>query len=64
MRSRDPRDPIYHDVDGEKAEASFVRRHQKWVAKQEPYYQQYFCAHGYYTGYNGTFAHTCPRCSK
>jgi hypothetical protein len=51
-------------VDGEKAEASFVRRHQKWVAKQEPYYQQYFCAHGYYTGYNGTFAHTCPRCSK
>jgi hypothetical protein len=63
MRSRDPSDPIYHDIKGDAAEPAFVNRHNKWAAKQPAAHQRYFCEHGYYVGHNEVFAKSCPGCA-
>jgi hypothetical protein len=63
MRERDQRDPIYHDVQGDKAEAGFVKRHQSWLVKQPKEHQRLFCEHGRYIGHNGAFKASCPGCA-
>ena len=62
MSKYDERDPIYHDVQGEKAEAAILRRFLTWLKKQEPYYRRYFCKHGSYVGFRGALAFMCEGC--
>lgn len=60
---RDPRDPIYHDIQGQKAEDAIMKRSQEWVAKQDEDVRQYFCEHGRYVGFNAALWFTCERCN-
>lgn len=60
---RDPRDPIYHDIQGEKAEEAIMRRSIAWVENQDEDVQQYFCEHGRYVGFGGALKFKCERCT-
>ncbi len=62
MTVRDKNDPVYHDVQGDKAEDAILRRHFRWLALQGEDVAQYFCEHGRYVGFGGVFKNKCERC--
>lgn len=63
MTPRDERDPIFHDVQGEAAEAAILERHERWLDLQDDDVRPLFCEHARYVGFGKVFAYKCPQCA-
>ena len=60
---RDKNDPIYHDVQGDRAEDAIMARSLQWLDRQDDDVKVLFCEHGRYVGFGGVFKYKCERCT-
>jgi len=56
----DKSDPIWKNTsDPVEAQATYMHRHNKWLAEQHPEVARLYCEHGQYVAKDGILSHLC-----